>query len=101
MAVGVGGTIGCLIGLSLYWYVLFGDIAWMKYGCMGIAGIRFLSTLGFIFTGASTLKMLPQMQGVSPHALSSFAQVFGTLDLLWITWLLAILWRDIQNQRTG
>jgi hypothetical protein len=96
-ATGISLLIAGVVVLGLYYWALFGEEVWGKWTCLGCAGFGLLSTLGTMFTGASALQQLPQLQGVSSQAISSFLLVFGVLQVLWVGWLISILWRDIQH----
>ncbi|MDQ3023446.1 MAG: hypothetical protein M3R04_03520 [bacterium] len=97
MAGGFAMLVGGLITLGLYYWVLFGEEVWGKWTCLGCTGFALLSAFGTMFTGASALQALPQLQSVSAQAIQSFLLVVGIIQVLWSGWLLSILWRDVQR----
>jgi hypothetical protein len=101
----IGPTIwiSALLGLAILFWVLFGTELWSKWACLGCTGLGLLGTLGSIFSTASAtqLRIFPQLQGFSDHALQSYQIVTGLLQLMWTGWFLSILARDAMRKQQG
>lgn len=76
-----------LIGLAILYFVLQSDQTWLKYGCMGCAGLNVL--IQFI-----TL-IVPSSMASSGMFSEDVTLMSGLLSLIYAGWLTSILYRDV------
>ena len=100
-AVGIGTLVVGAIVFGLYYWAMFGPELWTKWTCTGCLGLGLIATLVNMFSGATYLHLIPQLQGFSDHALQSFLLVSGILQLLWTGWIISILVRDALYKQQG
>lgn len=86
----IGGIIGVLIQLALYYWVLYGEEAWAKWTCLGCQGLGLLGILSAMFSGTRASAADSPLEGWGLF-----------LNLLWTGWLASIIWRDIQRQNAS
>ena len=91
------------IGMAILYWTLFGPELWSKWACLSCSGLGLMGTFGSLFTASSvtSLRMLPQLQGFSDHALQSYNIVSALFSLVWSAWFISILLRDALRKQQG
>ena len=93
--VGIGmltitGLFSTVIRVAVNAFILFGDVIWAKWCCLGCQGVGLLAVFAGSF-GANPYNLGPEF--------AQFNTISGILDFLLIGWFASIVYRDIQQRQ--